>query len=218
MTPAAETEPQARRIHPLFKAFLFWHMACALLWSAPQPPPALVNGQVPFSLGSLVQHPLDWLLAGAAGLRNSSWSPVRHYMSFTGLWQAWDMFAPNPASIETWFRAEVTTVGGKTYEADYPRMAEMNLIDRFMKERYRKYTERVRGEEHAGRHPSLARFLVRRAGLTPGDPPSRIVLYEVTRRLPDFGSGGEAQVIERPILEADIDPRQAAEDLGWPTP
>lgn len=62
----------------------------------------------------------------------------------TGLWQAWNMFAPNPAMSNVYLEAQVTLSDGSRATWKFPRMAELGYFDRYRMERYRKWgTERV---------------------------------------------------------------------------
>jgi hypothetical protein len=66
------------------------------------------------------------------------------YMLPTGLWQAWNMFAPNPAISNVYLEAEVTLADGSRVTWKFPRMNELGYFDRYRRERYRKWaSERV---------------------------------------------------------------------------
>src|SRR3712207_1254298 len=56
-----------------------------------------------------------------------------------GLWQSWDMFAPNPAMANVYLEAEVTFADGSRTTWRLQRMEQLSYWQRFRKERYRKW-------------------------------------------------------------------------------
>jgi hypothetical protein len=108
------------------------------------------------------------------------------YMLPTGLWQAWNMFAPNPAMSNVYLEAEVTLADGIRAVWKFPRMSELGYFERYRKERYRKWaTERVWS---AGRGEPLvvegaARYAARQVE-RPGNPARLVELVRYRAQVP----------------------------------
>lgn len=64
------------------------------------------------------------------------------YQVFFGLDQPWSMFAPNPASVNSYLTATITFKDGSTEQWTFPRASQLDSWDRFTAgERYRKYQQ-----------------------------------------------------------------------------
>lgn len=117
-------------------AFIAFHVCCIAVWSVPGPlQPAAVRAVV---------------------------DVVTPYMIRSGLWQGWDMFAPDPLALEIDLVAEVTFADGHQATWIFPRMQEMPYLERYRKERWRKWRERVRLDAFAQIWPDTARWIARR--------------------------------------------------------
>ena len=116
---------------------------------------------------------------GSSPVRRVIADPVfRGYVRFFNLGQNWSMFAPEPASINAFLRAEVKFTDGTTGFFDLPRMANMNLVERFFKERYRKWAiDNVRSDDHKGFWPATARYVARGVRETTGKTPGEVSLW-----------------------------------------
>jgi hypothetical protein len=165
----AEEGQPAKRVHPIIQILVWAHMALIICWSLPAPPPALQNGSVRASPNTVVQNPVSWLLLGNWKLKTSP--PVQNYMLTFSQWQYWDMFAPDPSSLDIWLDAEVTMADGTIKTVPYPRMSQMSIPVKYFHERYRKYVERLNGEEYSYKWPAFARWMARRAWTDPKNPP-----------------------------------------------
>ena len=86
---------------------------------------------------------------------------IAPYMLRSGLWQGWDMFAPDPLAINVDVEAEVTFRDGSRVTWVFPRMEELSYVERYRKERYRKWRERVRGDAFRTTWPDTARYVAR---------------------------------------------------------
>ena len=75
-----------------------------------------------------------WLVAGVKEL-------VRPYMLWTGLFQSWDTFAPDPLAVNSYVKAVVVTRDRRIHVWAFPRMEELSFSERYRKERYRKFAE-----------------------------------------------------------------------------
>lgn len=86
-------------------------------------------------------------------------SPIKFYMLGTGFWQYWDMFAPNPSNTDIWVDALVRFKDGSQKVYSYPRMANLPLIAKYAKERYRKFYERINPDEDVTMWPHFAQHI-----------------------------------------------------------
>src|SRR6185312_14829620 len=66
---------------------------------------------------------------------------VRPYMLWTGLFQSWDTFAPNPKSTNSYLEAIAITQSHQQKFWVFPRMEQLSFGERYRKERYRKFAE-----------------------------------------------------------------------------
>jgi hypothetical protein len=108
---------------------------------------------------------------------NDRWKQaIRPYMLWTGLFAAWDMFAPNPATLNSYIDAQITFRDGTAKTWSVPRMHEIGYVDRYFKERYRKFsTEYLRMDSYNIMWPDAARYIAR-VNSTPGNPAVAVTL------------------------------------------
>jgi hypothetical protein len=75
---------------------------------------------------------------------------IRPYFVWTGLFQSWDMFAPNPKSVNSFVEAFIIHGDGKVQDWTFPRMHQLGLMYRYNTERYRKFVRKLPGREESG--------------------------------------------------------------------
>ena len=102
---------------------------------------------------------------------------IRPYMLWTGLYQSWDMFAPNPKSINSYIKAVVFTQDRHMKVWTFPRMEQLSFRDRYPKERYRKFAEMLPDQKNEALWPGVAAHVARLFN-NPIDPPDKVVLIE----------------------------------------
>ncbi len=85
----------------------------------------------------------------------------RPYLAWSGLFQTWDMFSPSPKSINSYVEAIIVYQDGNTRKWSFPRMEQLSLIDRYFKERYRKFVENLKEDTNSALWPDTARFIAR---------------------------------------------------------
>jgi hypothetical protein len=141
----------------LVNAFIAFHILCIAGWSVPGP-------------------------AQSTTLR-SGLEVITQYMLRSGLWQGWDMFAPEPLSLELDLIAEVTFADGRQATWVFPRMQEMGLFERYQKERWRKWRERVRLDAFSPIWPDTARWIARHFD-SPEHPVRSVALVRRWRAIP----------------------------------
>jgi hypothetical protein len=114
---------------------------------------------------------------------------IKSYMLASSLFQSWDMFAPDPLRLNLRVDAEITFRDGETRTWYFPRMDELGFVDRYFKERYRKYaTEYLRADGYEALRPDAARYVARLHN-QPENPPVTVTLYrswsQMQRPAPD---------------------------------
>lgn len=96
---------------------------------------------------------------------------VMPFLDYTGTWQNFAVFAPNPRDENIYISAIVTFADGSTQYFAYPRLDRLNYFDRMQKERFRKYAlDNAYKDTDRGVWPDLARYIARtsaRAGAVP---------------------------------------------------
>ena len=112
----------------------------------------------------------------AGALRTTLAQPTEKYMMFSGLWHIWGMFAPKPLDLNFDVRAMVKYQDGSTAEWIAPRMEELSIAQRFSKERFRKWRERIRSEDHRMVWDDTSRWIARQMNRNPKNPPVEVQL------------------------------------------
>lgn len=177
----AETEDRVVQVNPLVKIGIIVYLFLVLSWSLPPAPTAMMNGMIKPSVTNVLSNPADWILYANAKFKQQS--PTSRVVMWSGLWQYWDMFAPNPASVDIYLDSYVEYADGSTREVMYPRMYELPLGEKYLMERYRKYVERVNGDEYYEKWPQLATWMAARAWTDPDNPPVHIRMRRNWRQI-----------------------------------
>ncbi|MEQ1823649.1 MAG: hypothetical protein ABL949_14165 [Fimbriimonadaceae bacterium] len=174
----------------LLKSLFFFHIFAVLVWTLPAPPNGVAVGILPpTGTDVLLKFNKDWLRP----------SPVQQYMLSFGVWQSWDMFAPNPSNRDVWGDAEVQFKDGTVKNWVYPRIKTMPLFKKFDKERYRKFFERANSEDYAYLWPDLCQWIARENYTDPKNPPELVRLYRHLKITPptisfsDFLNGNHSK-------------------------
>jgi hypothetical protein len=157
-----------RRVPWWVKIAVLFHAFMILSWSIPPPARAIVQG---------VTEPRgeEYLLVANQKFKLS---PFANYMTVTGFWQSWDMFAPNPASVDIWCHADIEYADGTEVRYNYPRMKDLPIPKKYVKERYRKFYERVNQDDNAYIWPYFAQRI---AMINTYDPKNLPVKVRLTR-------------------------------------
>ena len=108
-------------------------------------------------------------------LRTAFMSMIRPYFLWSGLFQAWDMFAPTPKTVNARIEATVICKDGRVRTWKFPRMEQLGLADRYHRERYRKYVENLEDDKNAALWPDATRHLAR-LNNDPSNPPQIVIL------------------------------------------
>lgn len=102
---------------------------------------------------------------------------IRPYMVWSGLFQSWDFFAPNPRAINSYIEAVAITQDHHQSVWAFPRMDQLSFGERYRKERYRKFAENLPEQRNAYLRHGVAKHV---AGLlnSQTNPPYMILLIE----------------------------------------
>jgi hypothetical protein len=102
---------------------------------------------------------------------------VRPYLLWTGLFQSWDFFAPNPRPVNSYIQAVAVTQDHHMRVFDFPRMDQLSYGKRYREERYRKYAEVLCDPRYAALWPDVARHVARLLNNST-DPPRMVILMK----------------------------------------
>jgi hypothetical protein len=154
-----------RRVRkPVLSAFIAVHLCLAVCWLLPY-------------------WPVQQALAEA-------W---KGYVLFVGLDQDFAMFAPDVRVFNLHIEAVVTYKDGSNRLYVYPRMERLSILNRMIKERYRKFGyDNIVRPIFSPLWPDFARFIARQSNVAPGEnPPTRVTVlwYQSTIPPPQAGLG-----------------------------
>ena len=160
------------------KVLVLFHGFMVLSWSLPDPAQAVKIGIAkPSGLEVLLQA--NYTLKGM---------PINRYLTYTGLWQSWDMFAPNPSNADIWCDAEVEYRSGRKLHYAYPRMFDLSIPRKYVSERYRKFFERVNQDSNSFVWPAFAQRIAMKCDIYPDDPPIIVWLTRHWKHIPPPGN------------------------------
>jgi len=95
---------------------------------------------------------------------------LRPYFVWSGLFQSWDMFSPQPKATNSYMEALVLYKDGSTKIWSFPRMEQLTLTEKYSKERYRKFVETILDNKNAALWPDVARYVARLPEIRAGQP------------------------------------------------
>ena len=102
---------------------------------------------------------------------------VQPYMLWTGLFQTWDMFGPDPRATNSYVKAVVITQDHHMHVFAFPRMEELSFAERYRKERYRKFLDVLPEPQFAPLWPDVAKHVAMQFK-SQNDPPDKVWLIE----------------------------------------
>jgi hypothetical protein len=189
------------------KVLVALHVICITIWALPNPGPKVMRRE---------RAPVgtEWLLFWNYGYLKSA-QPVRAYLLVTGFWQYWDMFSPDPAQEDIWVDAEITYRDKTVKRYQYPRMFLLSIPDKFVKERFRKFYERVNSQETTY---FWAPFAQRIAYLNddPNNPPVTVAIKRHWLRIEPPGKTQPTKYNEYLYYIHTVDPRKLDRDRKGP--
>jgi hypothetical protein len=123
-----------------------------------------------------------WGLPGS-NFRYQFSKPITSYVIYTGLWHSWDMFSPDPLALNFLVESQITYQDGSSKIWVFPRMEKLGLWERYQKERYRKWRERVRLDAFGMVWDDTARYIAR-LNDTPTNHPVQVTLIRRWESIP----------------------------------
>jgi hypothetical protein len=204
-----------KRVHPLVCAFVAFNVVMVTLYALPKPSPAVVNNDA-------VPRGTDIFLKWNDATMKSH--PIlEHYLLPTGLWQYWDMFAPNPTQVDFWCDGEIIFFDGSKTTYQYPRMKNLQLTEKYLRERYRKFFERVNmndpahGNDNGWMWPVFAQHFALVNASDPKNPPVKVGLTRHWLDVPrhDAKRGPEPSYNKYTFYWHIVDQTKLAKDKGW---
>lgn len=150
----------------LVSGFIILHVMLITVWSLPK-----------------TNHPAA-IARFAMKLREDLQKSIEPIMVFTGLWQGWDMFAPNPLTTNFDVVAEITFRDRSKKIWVFPKMERLGLVERYQKERYRKWREQVRLDGNVVVWRDTARWIARQFS-NPENPPIHVSLTRHWTPIPE---------------------------------
>jgi hypothetical protein len=162
----------------LISAFILFHLIAITLWAIPYDLPSIVQGR----------------------------EIIAPYMRWTGLFQRWDMFAPEPILKNRYLKAVVITTHHHIYTWSYPRMDQLSFGERYRKERYRKLAENLTEDQNPLLLADVVNHIARFYN-DPNDPPEKVILlkYE-TQMTPWSDDGNQLEPKPEVLYEDYIEP------------
>jgi len=155
--------PLSRRARIAVTIFVAFHLFAIITWAVPLDTPLIVQCR----------------------------EAIKGYMLWTGLFQKWDMFAPDPSKLNNYVTATVIYRDGRTAVWTFPRMETLGYVDKYFKERYRKYAcDNLRLDNKSVLWPDAARY-VARAVVTPSEAPVEVDLVRHWSEVQPPGPHGE---------------------------
>jgi hypothetical protein len=196
-------EPAAPNAPVWLKVLVALHVFAITIWAIPNATDEALSGK---------RDPIgtEWLLYWN-NKHVKRLKPVQTYLFATGFWQYWDMFSPNPSQTDLWVDAIVTYKDGSEKVYQYPRIYLLSIPEKFMKERYRKFYERVNQDQH----PQLwAPFAQRIANLNdnPANPPVTVKLRRHWKQILAPGKKQPDEYKEFIYYVHAVDPKKLAQD------
>ena len=102
---------------------------------------------------------------------------VRPYLLWTGLFQSWDFFAPNPRPVNSYVQAVAVGQDHQMRVFNFPRMEQLNYAARYREERYRKFAEVLCDPSYSAMWPDVARHAARLLDAST-HPPQMVILMK----------------------------------------
>jgi len=145
---------------------------------------AIISG---FILVNLVVI-LSWSLPVNSLLVSVAKRAVGPYMMWSGLWQGWNMFAPDVPAATTHVEAELIRRDGRTTDWKFSSPPDYGYYRRYFMERRRKFSnDHLRLDTSAELWPDAARY-VARLNNDPANPVDTVRLVRYWAPIPPPGS------------------------------
>ncbi|MBS1955561.1 MAG: hypothetical protein JST89_15370 [Cyanobacteria bacterium SZAS-4] len=115
-------------------------------------------------------------------IRNALFDPIRPLVLYSGLWQNFILFAPDPPKSNVGLTATITKRNGETAQWQHPVRKGLNIFDHCNKERYVSFCSYYANYNEVFR-PDFARFIAR-SYRDDGNPPQTVTLERYWSDIP----------------------------------
>lgn len=143
-------------------------------------PPTATNWRLVGIQCFVIFHIIVLVCCGVPGsfpLKDRLLQVLNPYALRVGLWQYWNMFAPEPFSLNAYLEAEIEFADGTKSVWSFPQMSKMGYFERMCSERYRKWAvDEIRLDEKSLFWADTARYVARKAQTDPSNPPHIVSL------------------------------------------
>jgi hypothetical protein len=146
----------------------------------------MIKSAVTFTFKKLLLHILVagyligaffWTMPSETPIKSRSDEAFRSIFRPLGLWQAWDMFSPNPRNDDVYCDARIVYDDGSTETWNLSRMAHMGYYERYRRERWRKFfNDRMRVDERKNDWPKIGDWMGRDIESRTNKKPASITL------------------------------------------
>ena len=144
-----------------------------------------INIFLVFNLATIIcwAVPLNtWLVIGLRPL-------IAPYMTWSGLAQGWNLFAPNPLALNTRVEAEIAYRDGQMGVWKFPLPQNFGYIKRYMMEREHKFSfDSLQNDRYALLRPDAARYIARLNNTNKDNPPVSVTLVCYRSKIAPPGS------------------------------
>jgi hypothetical protein len=118
-----------------------------------------------------------WLLPPSP-FRTHMLAPFNSYVTMSGLWQSWNVFAPVPKTWNIYLTGDVVYQDGSRTIWQFPRLEKLDYLTRMQKQPYRKWAhEGLVDVANSITWPDAARFIARQTA-RPGKQPQMVSLVK----------------------------------------
>lgn len=222
MSKVQPAQPGRIRNAPIWlKVFVAFHLVCITMWSLPYPKKPYMNGTAQFGVDTssadrLAQSVSESVTEGILYLnwKHLKGSPLMYYPGCTGFWQYWDMFSPNPASVDLYMEADVLYKDGSKYRYHYPRIKNLPIPVKYVKERYRKFFENANSNDNAYARPFVAQRVALECYKDPANPPVQVTLIRFFYQIAAPGQPQPEKYTEVPFYSYAVDQQKLKKDMG----
>ena len=115
---------------------------------------------------------------------------IAPYMTWSGLAQGWNLFAPNPLALNTRAEADISYRDGQTEIWKFPLPQDFGYARRYMMERLHKFSfDSLQNDKFAYLRPDAARYIARLNNNKKNDPPVSVTIVCYRSKIAPPGSG-----------------------------
>ncbi|MEY4631898.1 MAG: hypothetical protein RIQ81_2018 [Pseudomonadota bacterium] len=165
------------------------------IWDKPVLRQVLFAGAIWYLIGAV-----SWSMPAGFPLKDRIDRFYNREFRRLGLWQGWDMFAPNPRDEDIYVSAKIDFADGTSVTEDLSNMAEMPYGERYAKERWRKFmNDNMRLDSNKAMWNDSAVWIARRASRREGKEATKVELYRHWRKCLTPGEKGDVLKDDRPF-------------------